>query len=348
MTTLQTTPALEPAEPIDVGAELRKLTSAVRLDHDKLGTRRALERAQVQAAADTFGAAASQLTAAKKILDTRHPAYLAVTRCRMNATQYWRMKTVPFPDAGVRLIRRDRIPAFEAQMIEFRAELFDAAGDLQAVYPDMRQTAAVKLGSLYNSGDYPDRIDTCFGLDWSYPSTDPPKYLEELAPDLYAREQERIGARFAEAVRLTEEAYEQELANMVEHLADRLTGDVDGKPRAFRASSIDKIREYVARFRELPVASSEALDALVGQAEKLVEGVTADDLRASVSARDRVSAGMKAIGEGLDSLMVERATRGIIFADEPAEPAAEPKVERTVVSSTKVERPDTAGEAVPA
>lgn len=304
--------------PDDIGAELRQITAAVRLSQEKLGIRRALEQSQIADAAETFGASARAITAAKKLLDTSHPAYRAVTRVRSNATQYWRLATVPYPEPGIRLIRRDRVSAFEDQMEIFRAELADAAGDLQAVYAELRSKAAHDLGSLFNPGDYPPRVDTCFSLAWDYPSTDPPKYLEDLAPELYRREQERIAGKFAEAVRLTEEAFETELAKLVEHLSERLAGDVDGKPQHFRNSTVENLRNFVGRFRELTIAGSSAgLDQLVSQAEQLVANVTPDDLRASTSARDRVAAGMSAIRDQLDGLMVERAKRAIDFGGEP-------------------------------
>lgn len=305
-----------PAPPADFGAELRQNTAAVRLQHEKLGVRRALDSAQTKEAADAFGATARSLTAAKRMLDTGHSAYRAVTAVRSQATGYWRSMTVPYPEPGIRLIRRDRIPAFEAQMREFRAELADAAADLQAVYPDLCAKASHDLGELYNPADYPARIDTEFALGWDYPSTDPPAYLQALAPELYAREQQRIRGRFDEAIRLTEEAFEGELAKLVEHLAERLSGDADGRPKAFRGTVITNLQGFIGRFRDMSLRSNDQLDALVTQAEDLVGGVEPDQLRASRTTRDRIAAGMADIGRTLDGLMEERARRSIRFADD--------------------------------
>lgn len=315
MTTMDTTTP-DTTTPADFGAELRQNTAAVRLQHEKLGVRRALEREQIREAAAGFGATASSLSASKKMLDTRHSAFRAVTAIRLQATQYWRAMTVPYPEPGIRLIRRDRIQALEAQLREFRDELADAAADLQAVYPDLCEKASRDLGELYNSDDYPVRIDTEFALGWDYPSTDPPAYMRALHPELYAREQQRIAGRFDEAIRLTEEAFAAELAGLVEHLAERLSGDADGRPKVFRGTVITNLQGFIGRFRDMSLRSNSDLDALVSQAEDLVSGVDPDQVRASTTARSRIATGMADIGRTLDGLMVEKARRSIRFADD--------------------------------
>lgn len=324
MTTMDTTTP-DTAAPADFGAELRQNTAAIRLQHEKLGVCRTLEADQLREAADAFGATTRSILASKKMLDTGHSAYRAVTNIRSQATAYWRSMTVPYPEPGIRLIRRDRIPAFEAQLREFRAELADAAADLQAVYPDLCAKASRDLGELYNPDDYPVRIDTEFALGWDYPSTDPPAYMRALHPELYAREQQRIAGRFDEAIRLTEEAFAAELAGLVEHLAERLSGDADGRPKIFRGTVITNLQGFISRFRDMSLRSNSDLDALVSQAEDLVGGVEPDQLRSSRTARDRISLGMAEIGRTLDGLMVERARRSIRFADDKDESEESPE-----------------------
>ena len=56
---------------------------------------------------------------------------------------------------------------------------------------------------------------------------------------------------------------------MVNHLAERLAGEDDGRPKVFRDSAITNLSEFFVRFRELNVGSSEQLDELVSDGEFL-------------------------------------------------------------------------------
>ena len=96
-----------------------------------------------------------------------------------------------------------------------------------------------------------------------FPSIEPPDYLQQLNPQLYEEECRRVQSRFDEAVRLAEEAFCAELAKLVGHLTERLSGQEDGKPKIFRDSAIENLTQFFQRFRALNVRSSEQLDRLV-------------------------------------------------------------------------------------
>ena len=51
------------------------------------------------------------LSAGKKLLDTRHPAFKAVTGVRSRLLAYWKGMTLPYPEPGIRLIRQADIAA---------------------------------------------------------------------------------------------------------------------------------------------------------------------------------------------------------------------------------------------
>ena len=58
---------------------LRTTMAAARLSFTWLGVRKSLTSAQKNQAADSFGAEGKFLSAGKKLLDTSHPAFKAVT-----------------------------------------------------------------------------------------------------------------------------------------------------------------------------------------------------------------------------------------------------------------------------
>ena len=161
----------------------------------------------------------------------RHPVFKAVTAVRSRAISYAKSVSLPYPEPGVRLLRQDRIDQFDVQMREFREELGQTVRKLDDHYADLRQAARERLGTLYDPSNYPDSLIDMFSMEWDFPAVEPPDYLRQLNPQLYEQECQRVQARFDDAVRLAEEAFTGELAKIVSHLTERLSGQVDGHRR---------------------------------------------------------------------------------------------------------------------
>ena len=121
--------------------------AAVRVSFTWLGTRKTLTPQQRQEAAEPFGANAQFLSAGKKLIDTSHPAFKAVTAIRNRAKQLWGAMSLPYPEAGLRLIRQDCIDQFDAKMREFQEELAEAVATLERRYSELKATAQKRLGS---------------------------------------------------------------------------------------------------------------------------------------------------------------------------------------------------------
>jgi hypothetical protein len=105
---------------------LRTTMAAARVSIQWLGVRKTVTADQKAEAAEPFGAEAAFLSAGKKLLDTKHPSFKAVTAVRNKAVSFWRSMSLPYPDAGVRLIRQDRLEQFAEKMREFQEELTEA------------------------------------------------------------------------------------------------------------------------------------------------------------------------------------------------------------------------------
>jgi hypothetical protein len=213
---------------------LRVTTAAVRVSLKWLGVRRALSPEQRSRAAEPFHAEGDFISAGKKLLDTSHPAYRAVTGVRGNITRYWKSVTLPYPEPGVRLIKQASIESFDHQMNEFREQLNEAVARLDEHYAELKAAAQQRLGQLYNADDYPPILRGLFEASWDFPSVEPPPYLLELSPALYEQEKARVAARFQEAVTLAEQAFIDEFGRLVAHLSERLAGGADGETKVFR------------------------------------------------------------------------------------------------------------------
>lgn len=291
---------------------LRDASAAVRLSFTWMGVRRTLTPQQKAVAADSFGAEGEFLSAGKKLLDTKHPKFKALTAIRGEAVTRWKSVTLPWPESGIRLIRRDSIEDFDNQMHSLSGRLEDAVIELDAHYEELRSAARERLGSLFNPSDYPASLEGAFSMTWDFPSVDAPGYLRQVNPELYEQECDRVRAQFTEAVRLAEEAFTAELSELISHLCERLNGDRDGKPKVFRDSAVSNLTEFFSRFRSLNVGSNGELERLVDQAQNVLRGIRPTGLRESGGLRQHVATQLSSVQSVLDGLMVDRPRRNII------------------------------------
>ena len=290
---------------------LRSTMAAARLSFNWLGVRKSLSSSQKDQAADSFGAEGKFLSAGKKLLDTSHPAFKAVTAVRSQAVAYWKGISLPFPEPGIRLIPQGSIDEFNERMSAFRDELDEAVLQLNEHYDELRHAARERLGDLFDLSDYPTTLVGMFAIEHDFPSVEPPPYLRQLSPELYQQECQRVQSRFDEAVQLAEQAFIEELARLVDHLTERLSGAADGKSKVFRDSAVTNMAEFFERFRGLNVRSNEQLDELVGNAQRVVRGVEPQQLRDNQTLRQTISTQMAAVQAGLDQLLVDRPRRNI-------------------------------------
>ena len=96
------------------------------------------------------------------------------------------------------------------------------------------------------------------------------------------------------------------------HLTERLSGSDDGQPKVFRDSAVENLIEFISRFRELNVRSSEQLDQLVEQSQRVLSGVEPQNLRDKNTVRQNIAVQLSAVQAVINGLMVDRPRRNIL------------------------------------
>lgn len=301
--------------------ELRQATAAVRVSFTSFGVRKTLTPAQKAQAAEPFGAQEKFLSAGKKLLDTQHPAFRGVTQVRGKIGQYWKSHSLPYPEPGIRLIRRDFIEPFSQRLEQYREELREAVIGLDQEYGELQRLARRRLGSLYNPADYPASLQGWFDVEWEFPSVEPPDYLRRLNPELFRQEQQRIAGRFEEAVQHAEQAFVGELQQLIAHLAERLSGRQDGTPKIFRDTAVTHLREFFTRFRELSIGSQAEFESLVVQTEDLLQGIEPTHLRSNDRLRNQLQTQLRDVEAQLATLVIDRPRRKLVRSGGGGEPA---------------------------
>lgn len=312
-------PAADTTERGQAGHKLRGAMAPVRVSFTWFGTRKSLSAEQKARAAESFGAEGQFLTAGKKLIDTSHPAFKVVTAIRGQIVNFWKFVSLPFPEPGLRLIRQQDIAEFDSRMTALRAELDESVVNLDKHYAELRSAARDRLGSLFNPSDYPITLQGLFGISWEYPSMEVPEYLQRLNPQLYEQECRRIAGRFDEAVLLAEEAFLGELNRLVSHLTERLSGGDDGKPKVFRDSAVENLKEFFGRFQQLNVRSNADLDNLVEQAQRILKGVEPQQLRDNATRRQQIVSQLAGVQASVDGMLVDRPRRSIVRPASPRE-----------------------------
>ena len=317
MSTL-TMPATIPLTADHPAQRLRRIAAAVRVSFTWWGVRRALTTQQKEEIGAACDADPKLLSAGKRLLDTRHEAFRQLTALKGRIVSYWRGISLPYVEPGIRLIRQADIDAFVHVLEGCREELQQAEANLAVAYEEIKQDARQRLGRLFNRGDYPSEIRGLFDVAWEFPNVEPPAYLLRISPEVYEEERSRLASRFEEAVRLAEQAFATELADLVEHLTERLTTGEDGKRKVFRNSALGNFQEFIQRFQQLNIGSNAQLDALVEKAQELLQGVTPDQVRSLPEVRQQLQSGMAAMSQQLDQLLVDAPRRRIIRSQAPS------------------------------
>src|SRR3954454_4197597 len=118
---------------------LRTTMAAVRVSFTWFGVKKSLTPQQKAQAAETFDAEGQFLSATKKLIDTRAPAFRAVTAIRGRIEQAWKSQSLPFPEPGIRLIRQDRLESFARELEDLKVELADAVAELDRHFEELKE-----------------------------------------------------------------------------------------------------------------------------------------------------------------------------------------------------------------
>ena len=292
--------------------QVRAEFAACRVKFRWFGTTKTLSASQKSQAANSFGAEAKAISAAKRLFDTKDERYRALTSLKSQIIRYWKDHSLAYPEAGIRLIKQNRIDEFNHTLRGYEEDLQACVGLLDEHFNDLRNAAKIRLGTLFNMSDYPLSLADEYAVEWDYPNVSVPEYLKRLNPEVYAQQAQLVSARFEETVAMAEQAFIEELESLVSHLAEKMSGDEDGKPKIFRDSSLTNMTAFFERFRELNVRSNEQLDELVDRCERLMSSVQPQSLRDSDSLRRSLSTNLASVQSSLDQLMVDRPRRNII------------------------------------
>ena len=297
------------------------------------GTAAGVRKDKKQVMAEAIGAKRLKGASLPKF-DDKHPAYQALVAIKGRIREAWEAATNDWVEDGKRLIRYDRIESFERTMQGLRAELDAARTAFAGVFPELVEQARADNGDGFDPSKYPSTVEGLYTFELDYPSLDPPEWLRNVNPTLYAEQSARVAARFDATVSLIEEGFASTLFELLDHLQTKLAGLDDGTAKRLHEDTIDNLTEFFQTFRRLNVHSSQELDRLVAQAEEVLSGrnlmgsepITRDALRDNQHLRADVRTRLSAVSASLEGMMTEMPRRVLNrrkkAEDAPEAPAA--------------------------
>ena len=131
-------------------------------------------------------------------------------------------------------------------------------------------------------------------------------------PELYQQEQTRIQQRFETAVMMAEDAFAEQLQEMIAHLIERLTDEPDGTKKTFKSSAVENFNEFYETFKRMNVRSNAQLENLIRQANDLVAGIDIKDLRKNNNLRQNLTQQMTNVKSALDNLITNAPRRRVM------------------------------------
>jgi hypothetical protein len=283
---------------------LRLTTVPSRVRFRWLPAVKALTPEQKDLAARPFGAAGPGLSAAKRLIEARHPAVRAVTAVRGRIESYWQSVSLPFPEPCVWLLPLAEADDFARRLSAFAGELAAADSGLGRAYDDLRRAASARLGALFDPGDFPPSPRDFPDVDRDFPGVAaPPANLASAWGSLHILEEARIKANYNRAVELAEAEFREEFARLLGRLCDGIAdADGHGGRKALRDSTVLGLIGFLVRYDRFDLRTDDRLDELIALAQQALHDVTPQELRRSRGARRTLAARLSWIRVSLDAM----------------------------------------------
>ena len=257
--------------------------------------------------ADAFGAKNQSVSGSKKLINSKNETYRNVGRVFSEAYAFWQYHSMPYPQHGMRLQKKDAISEFRQQFMQFQNRMTIAVDDLERELPSLMEAQKDELGRLWCEADYPRSVSGLYELSFDVSDINPPSYLAQMDPALFAEQMERAQERIQHSISLLENEFLKDMAEVVESLVKGLSKTEGGKRKSLRNTSVAKLNAFFSRVNELNVGSSGQINSLIDRARDAMAGRQLTDLKNDDSIRDDVKDQLEKLKTEVD-LMIETRT----------------------------------------
>lgn len=227
---------------------------------------------------------------------------------------------------GFYTIKKSFVPRAEAMAAEVQAKLekelrpafrsdYDAAKERARTLP-VRKGG---LGPIFDPTDYPP-AETAAARFWFEVNYLNLRVEDDIPEEVKAAKQAEWIAKREAGFSKMMEALRLSFAALIDHAVEKLTVLPGEKPKVFRDTTIENIKDFISSFSAKNFGDS-ALEDLVNRAQEIVSMGDSDPerLRKSLSARDNIANQFQKVQAALDTMITDRKSRKFDFSEDDSQ-----------------------------
>jgi hypothetical protein len=221
----------------------------------------------------------------------------AITKLSGEIREWHARQTLPWSDTGTRLLPMNNFFEYKTQLGIYETEFQTRVNNFINEYPNIITVMAYRLGQLFDRSEYPEaqKIASKFNLKYTIM---PVPEINDFRIDVEDAIRDEMRTEYEKAYEARVETAMQDawarLHGTLEHMVDRLSGE---DKKIFRNSLIENALELTGLLTKLNVTKDPKLEQARKALEQSLVGVTPDELRTSVGAREEVLARVTEIME---------------------------------------------------
>ena len=266
------------------------------------GNRRKADVAKIQTDTDK-----SRLNVTKKLIDSDE--FKSIQKFNTEVREWLNSRSVPsFFRNALMLVKTDMVSEVDQYLKDAQEKLKVLVDNLVIAFPIHKESAKLALNGMFEDGDYPstDVLRTLFDIQWNWIALN---VAENLPDNIRAKENAKLQNLWQESIGEIIKGLRMGFKELVDHAVDRLTVTPGEKPKIFKDSLVPNFREFLDTFSARNVVNDDELETLVGQAKKLVEGISSDDLRNDVSLRSYTAEKFVELKKSVDEAVITSGRR---------------------------------------
>jgi hypothetical protein len=255
--------------------EIKEMFSCASLHRDGCTIERSADKTENEVAAQALKILDSAYYKGKKtILDPKIGPWQEINSIKNYALKWWDYNTMPYLD-GQRLFLRSRRDELWAEVASLDAQIKAAAAKLDERKSEILSWARATFGPTFDESLYPKSWVEKFAIRVKEHNMDPPKYLERKDSEEYKRELQRTLKDIEYGMRQFERQCFAQMGESAAALASNLgKGHNNGL-----GANVDGFRKLFNRVAQMKFEGTAAFRRAMKEAQDILDGVTADDLR---------------------------------------------------------------------
>lgn len=283
------------------------------LTYLRIGTwsARKLDTKATKKVTDGASATADAARVNKHLLASADEKLRAIQKIGGEARRYLDDNTLPWDDAGNRLLPNDSAIAVVGELTALEQRYLAAVDDFVQEYPVLRAQALANLGDLANDDDYPqpDQVRHKFSFRLSF--TPVPTGFSDVRTGLADSQVQALQAHYeANAKRQVGDALTAAWSRLRDNLvvySDRLRekDDGSGKMNIFRDSMVSNLRDTCALLKQLNVFDDDDLERVRIRVERDIASFDPAHLRDSEILAKSVKSEVDVVLQHMKSLLGE-------------------------------------------